>query len=317
MKRFLFILSIAFFSHAWCKDSTGNVVLLKGPCSVGKSSICKALAQSTKSWKAIDDDEYHIKMTLATLAKKFPEQFEVIKCTIKKCNRYHAIQRRDVLFKSKASEDQKQETIKCLDTISAFFRDNKEYITYTELLDRNTRQKILQRINRYASKGKNVIVDTWLLNEDDFSQIRERYSLFKGIAYAPLQTLLNRVLKRNKAAQETGNLISKRFIRQPLYSFRHLYNFSTEPTSGIMLDTLQKDQFIECIEFARSQLTIHREITSQELDAYKKRMLEKLSGEKLFITADPSYDFVIHTTAHTPEFYAKLIRKKVKSLNKE
>jgi chloramphenicol 3-O-phosphotransferase len=241
---------------------------------------------------------------------------------IKKCNRYHAIQRQDIIFKSKVSEDQKQEAVKSINTISAFFKNDKEYITYRELLDRKTRRKILEHINQYARKGKNVILDTWLLNEDDFSQIRARFTLFKGIAYAPLRVLLERIIKRNKTAQETGNLISKRFIRQPLSSFRQLYNFSTQderqqPTSGIILDTLDKNEFIECIEFARSQLTLHREITSQELDAYKQRMLALFNGPELLITADPSYDFVVHTATNTPEFYAKLIRKKVKSFNKE
>jgi len=117
-------------------------------------------------------------------------------------------------------------------------------------------------------------------------------------------------------------LISKRFIRQALESFSNTYTFTSSPASKI-LDTLSKETLTSCLENIRSQLPAKneqthqysfKEITAEELDEFKEKMLARFDGEqKVNITTDQKYDFVINTQKNKPEFYTQLIKKKVES----
>lgn len=300
----------------------GAIVFLRGPCSVGKSSICKALSEADKSWKSIDEDEYHIRLALHAIKKEFPLQFTAIKKSIRKCNRYHALQRKEIFFKEATRDEKKQSALKSIDYIRNALASNPHYSDFRAQIDRITRDKLINDIKKYASKGYNVIVDSWFLKEEDFQIFKKKFPFFLGIAYAPLHVLLERVNKRNRTAYETKNLMSKRFIRQALESFNQTYTLTSNPTP-IVLDTLSKETLIACLENIRSQLLAKneqahqhsfKEFTTEELDEFKEKMLARFNGEpKVNITLDQKYDFVINTKENKPEFYAQLIKRKVES----
>lgn len=300
-------------------SSKGSIVFLRGPCSAGKSSICKALSQQDKSWKSIDEDDYRIRVTLRAIKKEFPLQFAVIKKSINKCNRYHALQRKEILFKETTNEQRKQLVLKSIDDIQNAMVSNPQYSDFTSQVDSITRNKLITDITKYASKGYNVIVDSWFLKEEDFQLFKKKFPFLLGIAYAPLQVLLERVNKRNAAAYKTNNLISKRFIRQVLESFSNSYIFTSNSTA-VVLDQLSKETLISCLENIRSQLSmkseqkhqlLFKEITPEELDAFKEKMLTKFNEQKVNIAIDSKYDFVINTKENEPEFFAQLIKTKI------
>ena len=180
MKRAIFGLSLLIFSNLWPAQSSnkGSIVFFRGPCSAGKSSICKALAQSDKSWKSIDEDEYHIKLTLQAIKKEFPLQFTVIKKSISKCNRYHALQRKEILFKETAKNKKKESALKAIDDIQNAIAMNPQYSDFKEKIKEIARNKLITDINKYASKGHNVIVDSWFLKEEDFQIFKKKFPFF-------------------------------------------------------------------------------------------------------------------------------------------
>jgi chloramphenicol 3-O-phosphotransferase len=312
-----------FFAHFLTANNShkSTIVILKGLCSAGKSSICRALIENDSSWKTIDEDHVYIKIFNKAIKKEFPEQFRAIKQAINKCNHFHAIQRKEILFKDKATQNEQEDALRAIEEITTFIDSNPDRESIeTQWLD-EVKQKVFQKIDKYIARGKNIIVDSWILNQPDVQKLKTITRVFLCMAYAPLLTSVDRVIKRNKEVYQTNNLMNKRLMRSLIESFQNLYTLSLQPMEEHILGTLNLEYFTEYIDKVRTYLKtvqapsgaspIQKEISQEKLYSYATDTKTLLQNQIMYITIPASYDFVINTMDHTPEYYAQLIKEKV------
>lgn len=320
MKQLYLLIFLAHFLPA-SNPYKGTIVILKGLCSAGKSSICRALTEKDSSWKTIDEDHVYIKRFNKAIKREFPEQFKTIKQAIKKCNHFHAIQRKEILFKDNASQSEQEDARRAIEQITISIDSNPDRDLIETQLLKEVKEKVIKKIHSYISCGKNIIVDSWILNQSDVQQLKAITNVFLCMAYAPLFTVVDRVVKRNNEAYQTKNLMNKRLIRSAVESFQNLFTLSNQPNEKHVVDTLNHEYFVEYIEKIRTYLQsiqnpigispIQKEITEEKLNSYFIDTKKLLLNTTMYITVPAYYDFVINTADNTPEFYAQVLKEKV------
>ncbi len=320
MKHLYLLFLFAHFLSA-NNSHKSTIVVLKGLCSAGKSSICRALIENDSSWKTIDEDLVYIKIFNNAIKKKFPEQFKTIKQAINKCNHFHAIQRKEILFKDEATQNEQEDALRAIEEITTFIDSNPDRESIETQWLAEVKQKVFQKIDKYIARGKNIIVDSWILNQSDVQKLKTITRVFLCMAYAPLLTSVDRVIKRNNEVYQTNNLMNKRLMRSLIESFQNLYTLSPQPMEEHILGTLNLEYFTEYIDKVRTYLKtvqapsgvspIQKEISQEKLYSYATDTKTLLQNQIMYITIPASYDFVINTMDHTPEYYAQLIKEKV------
>lgn len=324
MKHILFLLvgiisaSNLFSMEVPCAPS-GCIVFLRGPSCSSKSSSCKAVAQLDTSWQVISEDDYCMQNTLRIVAQTYPEEYNKVAAAIEDCNRYNAIVRHEVLYKSTATTDEKEKACTAINRIRRYF-DTQNTVRDQFCIPLN--ELLMKDIFALAKQGHNVLVDSWFLRPQDIEYCKKNFRTYVVFAYAPLPVLLQRLAERNAQAHSVNDLRNKKFFDQVLNVFKKIE--FTNNAARKQVNIGNKEEIQACFETIHAQLKIayaprmsftRREITQEELDKLKQEVMQKFDGtpRKKYICVNEEVcgicDLVVNTQALTPKDVAACIVK--------
>jgi|GEM_PF-4134577 gluconate kinase len=289
-----------------------TIIVLKGTCCAGKTSIFHEIAQKT-TWKIVDEDALYLEQSIALWQDIFPEEYAIIKNSIDGQNIFHAVKRNQILFKAGISSAEKIRSLSAIETLQKAFDDpaTPQSLAVKTWHD-NLKQALSRQIEDYAQAGHTIIVDSWRLSRNYFETLKDSHTVFFVLAYVPLSTIIERVFERNYSALFTGDLRSMRFYGQTLSSFSSLYAFSPENDStsldGItplcLQDTLN---LIECILPEIPSISAgpfsRREYSRQDLYDYEESILnysDVSEQHKFVVLPKEKYDLILYTDQQSP-----------------
>lgn len=295
------------------------VVFLEGSSRSGKSSISGAIKKYS-SWESMSSLYlYYCHDIFFEIA---PQAFTCIQNYIDKENITHAITKNVFYFKDHVTEEQKNAVKKATREIQAYFTDKTfcdkhmdNFCTYARTI-----------LHNFLSNGLHVLADTsWYITKADVQKINPSLHIVNVLAYCPIHVIIDRILYRNKISLETGDLMNYRFLKEPLLSFKSLYNLSTKSIGAI--DSLEKSIFLDCLERIEPYLlnTTHsdtasdfimQELTTEQLNTYRAQFLEIFGNlDILYIFPKKKYDIILKTNTLTPQECALQIIQHVEKIN--
>lgn len=295
-----------------------SVVLLHGPGSTGKTSICRELGKDAE-WKEISDDDIFIEELTLRYQREYVEEFEAIAEAIEFSNIFHAIVRNQVLFKSSASDEMRERARKAIRSIheqlNRLPKDCEDQPgSWTTLLRKKIAQMIID-----ASKTHKVVADSWLLRKEHYEHVAQTCRFLRVLVYCPFSEIVKRMIKRNSDALITGTDISNiRFFRTPLQAFIRLYTFSEDPSGSI--DIIEREKIVRALDIVEICLqhssippgaaasTARRDFSVEELTAYRKELLGKFVSQTVYLIPKEKFDLVVRSDHMGPSECAKLIK---------
>lgn len=315
MKTIQFILFLMITTKT---INTQSVVFLEGSSRSGKSSICSAI-KDFYGWESISS--LYLYYCHETFFKIAPQAFTCIQKFIDKENITHAITKNIFIFKDPITEEQKN-------TVKNSVKEIQTYFNETTFCDKHMNDFCAYArtvLHNYLDNGLHVLADTsWYISKTDAEKINPSIKIINTLAYCPLHIIIDRILYRNKISLETGDVMNYRFLKEPLLSFKSLYNLSSQPTDGI--DILEKNTFLRCLESIEQHLPnitqsdtvsdfIMQELTIQQLKTYRAQFLEKFESlDILYVVPKKKYDIILKTNMLTPQESALQITQYVENL---
>ncbi len=205
----------------------GDVVILVGNSTAGKTSIIKALLQRESNRIEDGSDLRSINIDLMSLKIFCPHELEVLKRVMKNDVAIpNAVFTKERLLKSDVSSQEKleaEEAIKRIKTkYNSFSPEEKSII---EAPFRNLEFKMLDDAFENSRRGRNVVLD--VLDLDNLSSHLLRRE-FKGpiriiLTFCPFSVLTSRIEKRNREAIQNGELSNQRIGSFPLRQFSNVF----------------------------------------------------------------------------------------------
>lgn len=227
----------------------GDIVVLVGTSTAGKTSIIKALTRMDGR-KEDGVDLRCLDIDLKALNSHNPREVQLLISVFKKPTDVAlAILDGDRSWKEGVTEDQKkqaEEAIKVVkDMIDSFTPEQMKNI---QKLWANLELEMLDDAFEYARRGGNIIFDA--MNIDALVQQALQRN-FNGsmriiLTYCPFYLLTSRMEKRNQQALESGELSNQRIGTFPLIQFSELYTQKTDDQKG--LERLTREQVTKAFD---------------------------------------------------------------------
>lgn len=319
----LLFITLTHFDFA----NSSQIVLLRGACSSGKSSLIAALKKIDFSWHAIEEDSFFVDATINAVTQNFPTEISIISQAIAPHNIFNAVKRSEFQFLPGATESAKYAAIEASQQIQAILNGEtgnkfkKELFSVIEnAMDTDLQQAVYS--------NKNILLDAWAYNSENLQEKFPGISVYTVIVYCPLQIALDRVQQRNTVALTSGNLLSKRFFGQLLSSYSAVYEWHQDLNADkqVVVDQFASEKiptiFNEIQRLASPEIltsaSVKLNFTWTEMDAAKftklrKDLLSLLQETNTFVSVQPkmAYDLMVNTGRNTSEECALEIQNMV------
>ena len=266
------------------KYGMGDIVVLVGTSTAGKTSIIQALKQLESDRLEDGGDLRGFALDLKNLKKYNPAELEILKKVFKdSLDIPKAAFSKERPWKIGVSPQEKMEAEEAIQRIQ---KTGDSFSTHDqEDMRRSSQNMELEMFDdafEHSRRGGNIIFD--LLNIDVFAQhIINRN--FEGpmrvvLTYCPFHVLSSRMDKRNGRALENGEFSNQRIGEFPLMQFSEIY--TQKKTQGQMgFERLTREQVIQAfddnfekgIEDARK---MGRKIQPNDKDKLRAELLENL-----------------------------------------
>ena len=284
--------------------SMGDIIVLSGTSSAGKTSIIRALKQLEPD----RIDLAYMKTTLRILEKKFPKELAEIKQAVYLEDIVSVVFRQESAWKLNSSALQ-QAAVKVLS------KEILKELTFSYEEMHNEKQQMFDEAFESSRKGKNIILDVILPEE---FLIHSGNRNFRGpirniLVYCPLKDLPKRIQKRNSEAQRIGHF---RDIRRPakfISQFIELYTrkVSEEKES---LEKISGNQGLAIIRETMQLEKKFRTISEKEEDSFRIRFLRNfnLNSKDSVTEVVPrykNYTSIINTSTYSPVESAEILAK--------
>lgn len=301
------------------QSGMGNIIVLVGTSTAGKTSIIKALKKFDPARVEDGGDIRANKLELKIIKQYCPEDYAILKKALKKSlDIPNAVHSKERSWKPGVSA---AEILKAEEAIERI-RKNLDTPEMQKPFE-NMEQEMFDHAFDYCRRGGKIVFD--VLNIDALAgHILMRN--FKGpmtivLTFCPLKELSSRMEKRNAEAEASGELGNQRVGAFPLEQFSELF---TQKVQGQpVLERISKAQAIKAydenfekgIKAARHN---GRQLPPVEQIAIDKKRFIKIFLEKLGFKGDADvvevsprqqelYNLFIDTSKLKPEVSAKLI----------
>ncbi len=305
------------------------LVIVQGPSSTGSSSLCYALKALYSNWELVIVDEYLRQVWFDTWQEHCPDDFLIVKQTIEYQNLFMAIKQNIIFFPADCSAEQEAATLSAIERIQTFFDEQSaqaEFNDYSaqevkELFVKGLKETVLDVINKKIALNKSIIMEDFILNDDDIAELATRVTIVKVLTYCPLTINIERMFNRNEAAFANNNLWDHRFFRYLLRSFLKYY-IPVKDSNSALLGSISRDSIEACfleiehklLIFFKNSLT--GEFTVEELKAYKEQFYEHfnlIDNQEISIEATINYDLIVDTKVYSAHEGASQVEEYLKS----
>ena len=276
----LIICAFLFLRHAKCE----TVVLLNGTSSSGKSAIIDEIRSMCPSYAIYKTDDW-LPSKLAAVAKSLGWQ------------------------KSKQEDPW------------TFLHDYMVQKTGKYYFDTELRRELFIDFSTFymiakeqAEHGKPIIVDTVLKYEKEYAIFDNSFKdciIIKALVYCPLNVLLERVEKRNKA----GKIAEMRPAFLSFEQFPAIYKVQEKPDE-VIVDTIKTAVMKKALLDAIQDLIINKipEPYLPKLEAFKEKFIEEFKlNERKEISLVPrhAYDLILKSGQDSPKELAMQLAKRI------
>jgi uridine kinase len=170
-----------------------------------------------------------------------------------------------------------------------------------------------------ALQGKNVFIELVQFDENykNYCSILECEKIIKILVYCPLDILVDRLAKRNQAAELKVDLLT------PLQLFTAIYKLQESETEPVV-DQIKTNRMKYALQAATQE--INKQIQeaglqiSFEQDPFCKNFIKqfKLDGVKeIVIVPQHHWDLIVNTAINSPAEIAKIIETKIRTQTQE
>lgn len=305
----------------------GDVTVLVGTSSVGKSSIIAALREYEPDLEESGPDLAGFQTVLAFLETQEivpQEDYQFLKSVLAPKNNdiqiLDAISGGKYFFKEGVSTEEKEKAI----SIAQKLKESTD--EFAKAMDIET--IMLNKVLAYSEAGKPAIFDT-LFVDNVLKHNISKAPIKTVLVYCPFHELTNRLEKRNKEALEKDELSEIRPGPKPLFQFAELFGPKQDPTDKGMVVTRKEveEDFdtnfnawvdIEVIPSWKDLSKEEREIEAQKIESKrvedKEKLLQALGFTdpkilKVELVPRKKYDGSIDTSTTKPHESAEILRK--------
>jgi hypothetical protein len=201
----------------------GDVIVLAGTSTAGKSSIIQALRQLEPN-RIEDGGDLRVSIAiLEALRKSHPDQVATLENVMEPLDIPKAMEGNRT-WKPHVSEEEKLASEEVIKQLKKFLDDLPQ--AEFEAMIENLEPRMFDEAFEHSRRGQSVIFD--VLNIDAFAQHRIMRG-FDGplravLTYCPFHTLESRMNKRNREARESGNLDNLREGAFPFMQYSEIYS---------------------------------------------------------------------------------------------
>lgn len=310
----LVLITLAHFNIS----NTAQIVLLRGACSSGKSSLIAALQKIDPHWYAIEEDSFFVDAIINAVTQNFPTEISIISQAIASQNIFNAVKRSEFQFLPTASSEEQQAAITAAQQIQAAL-NGQEGDKFKKELFSSIDKAMDTELHEAVKQNNNILLDSWAYTSESLQEKFPEIPVFTVIVYCPLKTALNRVQQRNSDALSSGNLLPKRFFGQLFSSYVAVYKWHLAPSNenhDIAVDQFPAEEAPELFnEIQRiaspevlTSVSVKLNFTWSEMDATKFNKLRRelwsftpqMNGS-IFVQPKMVYDLMVNTGKNTSE----------------
>ena len=317
---------IADYRH-FHRNWMGDVVVLVGTSTAGKTSIIKALRQLEPD-RAEDGIDLRCDVELLRcLRKHAPDDVDALEHFMNSSDIIKAVFGEERPYKASTSEAQKIEAEQVIQKL----KKTVEALPKEELdaVFKSAEPKMFDEAFEYSRQGRSMICDA--LDVDVLARY-VRMRNFDGpmrvvLTYCPFHRLSSRMEQRNKEAQASGNLSNQRIGEFPFLQFSDLY--SKKEVGQTTLEVITRQQAITTFDKHFDQGTADKirdhqahnlpipsaEEILMEKESTRQRFLENLGFEdgidsvEIAPRNEHQYHFIIDSSRFAPIASAKFLHE--------
>lgn len=316
MRKYIFLISVFFL------PLFSDIILFDGLCSAGKTSVCSELKKNNQEIAWIDQDAILFTFFARRIKDILPYEYEVLSKGIEHDNFYHAIRRKQILFKEGLSDMEKLACIKVCNQLNQMFQGD----AYHSFIYDNLKEYTYELIDNFVAEGKDIVIDSWLFtNHEDVQKLKELDKTILVLAYCPLEELINRVEMRNKKSILNHRVTELRYYKLPIMSFHNYFIFSNKEAGSV--ETVKIDSLNHVFKRTEENISLNcvmpkelsnYEMTLEELLTYKLKMLKLIrDGYCFIIPPDLPYDLIIDTSKDSPKALAQMVEEFLKNFSED
>jgi hypothetical protein len=297
-----------------------TIVMLRGTCSAGKTSICEKIASQESHWQVIDLDDIYMQKVVELIAITFPKEFEVIAKVIPSHNLYHALKRDETVCKN-------TEVLQALAKIQQSL-DGPLGKDFQANLWKQLEGTLIEQIEAAFHEGKDVLMNSWLSKNGIIEDYFKTHKIINVLVYTPIQTSFRFLQKRNDEASTTGNLYQKRFFGQFFSSFNNHYRLTTEKSGCALAEHKKADVesvftegsagVVQTLDKKDEHTFTQHEINLFELNRIKDEFIPIQAHEcdTLFLEPKEQYDLVVCSENRSSEELVTLLFERLNTIQK-
>lgn len=286
----------------------GEIILLYGTSSAGKSTICQEISKFCPQWRINSLDQASKLYIAKVIHDLFPYEKDVILKTFTQSDIYSIIFYGESDFRDGASIVDQKKAVKARLKI----KQNKQLVFKNCNID-VIEKEMFENAVQDAKAGQSTVIDTV-----DFLQFFSylKYHSFNcpvryGLVYCPFSKLRERISRRNQNLK----LVERRYGVHPFFQFSEFYE-NTRDNNNFVERIYRKDvieayrqTFIEYITNLPQKKTFDTYVTSLNDE---KKLLKKLGFDcesTFYVNIKPRFyhDYFLNTYEKTPQECANLI----------
>lgn len=291
----------------------GEIILLYGTSSAGKTSICNHLRRDYPTWsfESLDKSiDMHLVMLLQRL---FPKEFRRIARTFANDDIISVIfEGKGHFRKSATSTMQKKASDACL-----YIKDQGELIDGSFCLQK-VKDEMYEKAFLRSQLGQPVVIDTTGFQE--FITYKEQCLFNCPIRYVlvhcPFSKISERTAKRNTEAELRGDTSNARYGTHPFFQFAKLFKVSTKGTE-VVIESVHREIVLKSFNFNFDEdarkfppVSAFENEVKRALD--RKNLLERLGFlddrvSLVHLTSRFPYNLILNTHVNSSDACARMI----------
>lgn len=301
-----------YFHRHWM----GDVVVLVGTSTAGKSSIIKALRQ-LESDRTEDGIDLRCDITiLEHFRKRCPNEIVLLETVMEPLDIPAAMWTRERVWKTEVSDQEKMNA-------EITIKQMKEKVPEQEIdaLFQYLEPQMFDEAFERSRHGESVILDVLEVNAITDHMLMRKFNgpIRIALVYCPFYLLSSRMEKRNQEAEQKGNFSNERVGVFPLHQFSDIYTQKEKQQQT--LETITRDQAVKTFDenfekkVARA-LKSGRTVSPNEQSESRQKFLDKLGfveGVDVVEIAprkQESYHLLINSGVLSAEESAKILHEK-------
>lgn len=321
-----FRVQIADYRH-FHRNWMGDIIALAGTSTAGKSSIIKELRQLETDRI---EDGLDLKMDvelLKCLKKHCPDEVGQLENLMQPLDIPNAVWTKERAWKPSVSEAEKL----AAEGVIKRLKKSMDELPREEMdaIFKRLEPQMFDEAFERSRRGESVIFD--VLEVEAFvhhATMRNFDGPLKVVLiYCPFHILASRMEKRNREAQESGNLSNQRIGVFPFLQFSNIY--SRKKTGQRTLEVITRNQAIKAFDENFDKGTIAARLRGDPLPSEEKLLIEKENTRRIFLKKlgfdegidrieiaphhEQHYHFILDSSRFTPEESAKFLHERKES----